>query len=67
MMEYLYYVVVASVLAVTIILMVGLGGFMRGGEFNRRYANRIMRLRIIGQAVAVALILIYVILRQSEG
>ena len=67
MLEYLYYVVVASVLAVTIILMIGLGGFMRGGEFNRRHANRIMRLRIIGQAVAVALILIYVILRQSKG
>ena len=67
MLEYLYYVVVASVLGVTIILMIGLGGFMRGGEFNRRYANRIMRLRIIGQAVAVALILIYVILRQSKG
>ena len=63
----LYYIVVISVLAVVVILMIGLGGFMRGGEFNRRYANKIMRLRIIGQAVAVVLILLYVVLRQIEG
>ncbi len=67
MIDALYYIVVISVLAVVVILMIGLGGFMRGGEFNRRYANKIMRLRIIGQAVAVVLILLYVVLRQIEG
>lgn len=67
MIDILYYIVVISVLAVVIILMIGLGGFMHGGEFNRRYANRIMRLRIIGQAIAVVLILLYVVLRQLEG
>lgn len=55
-----YYVVVAAVLIVMVILMIGLGGFMTGGEFNRKYANKLMRLRIIGQAVAVLLILAYV-------
>lgn len=67
MIDALYYIVVISVLAVVVILMIGLGGFMRGGEFNRRYANKIMRLRIIGQAIAVVLILLYVVLRQIEG
>ena len=30
--------------------LVGIGGFARGGEFNRKHANRIMRYRIMAQA-----------------
>lgn len=52
---------------VLVILMIGIGGFARGGEFNRKHANRIMRYRIIGQAIAVALILIFVALRSRGG
>lgn len=66
-MEYLYYLVVFAILIVLIILMVGLGGFTKGGDFNRKYANKIMRYRIIGQAVAILLIIIYVGVRQSGG
>lgn len=62
-MEYLYYIVVFAILAVLVILMIGLGAFTTGGEFNRKYANKLMRYRIIAQAVAVALILIFVALR----
>ena len=61
----MFFVVAIAVLAVLVILMVGIGGFARGGEFNRKYANKIMRLRIIAQAVAVALILVFVLLSQS--
>jgi len=46
--------------AVAIILMIGIGGFGRGGEFNRKYANKLMRLRIFAQFVAVVLILLFV-------
>lgn len=62
-----YYIVVFSILAVFIVLMVGLGGFMTGGEFNRRYANRLMRWRIILQAVAIALILAFVAFGSGGG
>lgn len=62
----LFYVVLLACLVVLVILMVGVGGFGRGGEFNRKHANRIMRMRIIAQAVAVALILGFVWLR-SKG
>ena len=61
--EPLFLVVAFAVLAVAVILMVGIGGFARGGDFNRRNGNRLMRWRIIAQAIAVALILIYVFLR----
>lgn len=45
------------------VLFFGVGTFGKGGEFNRRNANRIMRWRIYMQAVAIALILLYVWLR----
>ena len=53
----LFLIVAIACFGVLIILMIGVGGFARGGEFNRRHANRIMRYRIIAQAVAVILIL----------
>lgn len=61
----LFYIVAAATLAVLVILMIGIGGFARGGDFNRKNANRLMRLRIIAQAVAIALILLFVWLRQG--
>jgi len=63
----LYIIVVIAVLAVFVVLMIGLGGFTAGGEFNRKNANKIMRWRIILQAIAVALIVLYVVIRQSVG
>lgn len=50
-------------LAVLAILLFGIGSFGVGGDFNRRNANRLMRWRIIAQAVAIALIVLFVWLR----
>jgi Hypoxia induced protein conserved region len=63
----LFLLVVLAVLITAGILLVGVGAFGKGGEFNRRHANRLMRYRIGAQAVAVALILLYVWLRQEGG
>ena len=52
--------VIISCLVVLIVLMIGLGGFAFGGSFNRKYANKIMRLRILLQAIAILLILLFV-------
>ena len=62
----LFLIAALACLVVLVVLMIGIGGFARGGEFNRKHANRIMRYRIIAQAVAVALILAFVWLR-SRG
>ena len=56
----LFIVVVLSMATVAIILMIGIGGFGRGGEFNRKYSNKLMRMRILAQFVAVVLILFFV-------
>lgn len=36
-------------------LIIGLAGFAQGGEFNRKYGNKMMRFRIMFQFVAVVL------------
>ncbi|MFO6465479.1 twin transmembrane helix small protein [uncultured Jannaschia sp.] len=62
----LFYVVAGACLVVLLILLVGVGGFAKGGEFNRKHANRLMRWRIIAQFVAVMLLLGFVWIR-SRG
>jgi len=56
----LFYLVLFAVLIVAGILLLGIGTFGRGGEFNKKYANKIMRWRIGAQFIAVVLILFYV-------
>ena len=63
----LFAVVVLAILAVVVVLGIGIGGFALGGEFNRKYGNLMMRLRLLFQAIAVALILLYVFLRGQGG
>ena len=63
----LFIVAAVAVLGVLVILMIGIGGFARGGDFNRKHANRIMRYRVYAQAAAIALILLYVTLRKYMG
>ncbi|WP_340148414.1 twin transmembrane helix small protein [uncultured Sneathiella sp.] len=52
------YLIVAAVIATALVLFFGVLTMARGGEFNRRYGNKLMRLRILVQAVAVILIMI---------
>lgn len=59
----LFILVAVACLAVLIVLMIGVGGFAKGGEFNRKHANKIMRLRLLLQFIAVILILLFVWLR----
>lgn len=47
-------------LAVLGVLLFGIGTFAKGGEFNRRNANKIMRWRLLLQAIAVVLIVLLV-------
>ncbi len=59
----LFIIAAIAALAVLAILMVGIGGFAKGGEWNRKHGNRMMRWRIIAQAIAIALIMFYIWLR----
>lgn len=59
----LFWAMSVSVLVVLGILMWGIGSFGKGGEYNRKHANKIMRWRIGAQFFAVVMILIFVYLR----
>ena len=54
--------IVIALMAVLIVLAIGIIGMIRGGEFNRVYGNKLMRLRVIIQALAILLIVLFVIL-----
>lgn len=63
----LFIVAALASLVVLGILILGVAGFARGGEFNRRNGNRLMRWRIGVQALAVVLILAFVYVRSNSG
>jgi len=44
---------IAAALGTLAILATGLVGMARGGEFNKRYGNKLMRWRVGMQAVAI--------------
>ncbi len=56
--------VVVGAAATVLVLLLGIGGFARGGSANAKYSNRMMRYRIIAQGATVALILLYVFMRR---
>ncbi|MEL6685746.1 MAG: twin transmembrane helix small protein [Pseudomonadota bacterium] len=62
----LFWLMTLSVAIVAGILLWGMGSFGKGGEYNRKNANKIMRWRIGAQLAAVVMILIFVYLR-GEG
>ncbi len=63
----LFIAVAVGALIVLAILMVGIGGFAKGGDFNRKHANRIMRYRIYAQAIVVILLVVFVFFRRMGG
>ncbi|OUR76100.1 hypothetical protein A9Q83_14885 [Alphaproteobacteria bacterium 46_93_T64] len=51
------YLIIAAVAATFLVVLVGLITMARGGEFNRKYSNKLMRLRLVMQAITVLLLL----------
>ncbi|MEZ5798927.1 MAG: twin transmembrane helix small protein [Paracoccaceae bacterium] len=62
----LFLLATAAALVVAVILIFGIGSFARGGDFNRRNANRIMRWRLYAQFIAVILIVGFAWLRSRS-
>lgn len=61
------YLIPISLAAVTITLFVGLYALFRGGEFGRSYSNKLMRLRVVMQAIAIAILVLAVWWRTKSG
>lgn len=63
----LFYVAAAACLVVAGILLFGIGGFGKGGDFNKKHANKVMRFRLYAQLAAVALMVGFILLRGAGG
>ena len=57
--------IILSLIAVLVVLGVGILGMLRGGDFNRRYGNKLMRVRVATQGLAILLILLFVAVSRS--
>lgn len=55
-MDVFDYLIFAALAAVSLVLAMGLFALFRGGDFNRSYSNKLMRLRVLMQAIAIAVL-----------
>ncbi len=45
-----------AMLAVLLVLILGIVSMIKGGEFNKKYGNRLMQARVVLQGVALGLL-----------
>jgi len=62
---FLYILIGLAMLSVLGVLLIGIGGFISGGEFNKKYGNKLMQARVILQGVALGLIVIVFLFSQK--
>jgi hypothetical protein len=55
-MDIFSFLIPAALLAVTAVLGLGIYALFRGGDFGRSYSNKLMRLRVVMQALAIAVL-----------
>jgi hypothetical protein len=56
-MDIFSYLIPAALIAVAAVLAVGIYSLFRGGDFGRSYSNKLMRLRVVMQALAIAILM----------
>ncbi len=57
-------VIVAAMITLAV-LVTGIFAMARGGEFNRKHSNRLMRLRVVAQGIALVLFAIAMMIKPS--
>lgn len=56
-MDVFSFLIPAALIAVAAVLAVGIYSLFRGGDFGRSYSNKLMRLRVVMQAIAIVVLL----------
>ena len=51
-------IVVVALFAVALILVAGVSSMFIGGEFARKWSNRLMRYRVLAQFIAIVIIML---------
>jgi hypothetical protein len=55
-MDIFTYLIPAALVSVAAVLALGIYALFRGGDFGRSYSNKLMRLRVLMQAIAIAVL-----------
>jgi len=55
-MDVFSYLIPVALAAVATVLGIGIYALFRGGEFGRSYSNKLMRLRVVAQALAIVIL-----------
>jgi xanthine/uracil permease len=58
-------VIVGAMIAAVGALLLGVFSMAKGGEFNRKYGNKLMRLRIALQGLAILLFIVFMLAYRS--
>ena len=58
-------VIVGAMVAAVGALLLGVFSMAKGGEFNRKYGNKLMRLRIALQGLAILLFIVFMLAYRS--
>lgn len=62
MSGFIFFLIPFALAATAIVLGVGIYSLARGGAFAKENGNKLMRLRVIAQAVAIALMMLFLLL-----
>lgn len=57
-MSFIHVLLIVAMAATAAVLFVGIVGFLRGGDFNEKYGNKLMRARVGLQATALVILAI---------
>jgi hypothetical protein len=55
-MDLFDYLIFAALAAVATVLAFGIYALFRGGDFGRSWSNKLMRMRVLAQAIAIAVL-----------
>jgi Hypoxia induced protein conserved region. len=55
-MDLFDFLIPAALATVAIVLALGIYSLFRGGDFGRSYSNKLMRLRVVVQAIAIVVL-----------
>lgn len=56
-MDVFDYLIPAALGAVLLVLALGIYALFRGGDFGRSWSNKLMRLRVVMQAIAITILM----------
>lgn len=59
MSGFIFFLIPIALAATAIILFIGIYSLAKGGAFAKQHSNKLMRLRVAAQAIAIALMMLF--------